>query len=140
MPNGMNKVLIVGNLGRDPEVRYTQSGTALLSFSVAASESYESKGERHERTEWITVVVWGKPGEALSKRLRKGSRVFVEGRLATRSWEDKQGQKRYSTEVVAANVIPTLDESAPPRANGDDDYVPSGTAEQRALGDDNIPF
>jgi single-strand DNA-binding protein len=106
MAEGLNRVLLIGNLGRDPELRFTQSGQAVLSLRLATNESFQNKdGVRQERTEWHSVTVWGKRGEGLNKVISKGSQMYIEGRLQTRSWEDKQGQKRYSTEVVATNVI-----------------------------------
>lgn len=107
MAEGLNRVILIGNLGQDPELRYTQSQMGVLSLRMATTESYfdNNTKERKERTEWHTVVVWGKRGEALHKLLSKGSRIAIEGRLQTRSWEDKQGNKRYSTEVNANNVI-----------------------------------
>lgn len=103
---GLNRVTLVGNLGAEPELRHTQSGQAVLNLRLAVSESWfdKERGERKERTEWVTVVLWGKRGEALAKILAKGSSVLIEGRLQTRSWE-QDGQKRYSTEVVATNVL-----------------------------------
>jgi single-strand DNA-binding protein len=107
MSEGLNRVILIGNLGQDPELRFTQSNQGVLSLRMATTESYfdNTTKERKERTEWHSVVVWGKRGEALNKILSKGSRICVEGRLQTRSWEDKQGGKRYSTEVVANNLI-----------------------------------
>ena len=107
MSEGLNRVILIGNLGQDPELRYTQSGQGVLSLRMATTESYfdNTTKERKERTEWHSVTVWGKRGEALNKILTKGSRICVEGRLQTRSWEDKQGSKRYTTEVVANNLI-----------------------------------
>jgi single-strand DNA-binding protein len=105
--NGLNRVTLIGNLGQDPELRFTQTQQGVLSVRMATTESYfdSNAKERKERTEWHTVVIWGKRGEALSKLLSKGSRVCVEGRLQTRSWEDKQVGKRYSTEINATNVL-----------------------------------
>ncbi len=105
MSEGLNKVLILGNLGADPELRVTAGGEAILKLRVATSESYLDKSNtRQERTEWHSVTMWGKRGEALSKFLKKGERIFVEGRLHTSSYE-KDGEKRYRTEVVATNLI-----------------------------------
>ncbi|MEX2208793.1 MAG: single-stranded DNA-binding protein [Myxococcota bacterium] len=105
---GVNKVIIVGNVGRDPEVRYTQSGRAVASFSVATSERFQDKdGQPQERTEWHRVVAWGRLAEICGEYLRKGKQVYVEGRLQTRDWEDKDGHKRYTTEVIA-NVMQML--------------------------------
>ena len=107
MAEGLNRVILIGNLGQDPELRFTQSQQGVLSLRMATTESFfdTNTKERKERTEWHTVIVWGKRGEALNKILSKGSRICIEGRLQTRSWEDKQGSKRYTTEVVANNVI-----------------------------------
>lgn len=101
----VNKVIIVGRLGADPEMKTISSGSAVTNFNLATSESWVDRdGQKQERTEWHRVVVWGKLAEICSQHLSKGRQVFVEGRLQTRSWEDQQGQKRYTTEVVANNV------------------------------------
>jgi single-strand DNA-binding protein len=107
MAEGLNRVILIGNLGQDPELRYTQSGQGVLSLRMATTESYfdNTTKERKEKTEWHSVTIWGKRGEALNKILSKGSRICVEGRLQTRSWEDKTGSKRYTTEIVANNLI-----------------------------------
>ena len=106
MADGLNKVLLIGNLGADPELSYTQSSQAVLKLRLATNESFVNKaGERQERTEWHRVVVWGKRAEALSKFLSKGRQLYVEGRLQTRSWEDKDGQKRFATDIVANEII-----------------------------------
>ena len=103
---GLNKVLIIGNLGADPEMRYTADGNALTSFRVAASRNYTTPdGERREETEWFSVVAWRKLAEQCSQFLQKGRRVYVEGRQRTRSWDAPDGQKRYRTEVVADRVL-----------------------------------
>lgn len=107
--SGVNKVIIVGRLGQDPEIRYTQGGSAVSNFSVATSENWTDKeGQKQERTEWHRVVVWGKAAENCAQYLGKGRQVFVEGRLQTRQWEDKDGNKRYTTEVIA-NTVQFLD-------------------------------
>ncbi len=107
MAEGLNRVLLIGNLGQDPELRFTQGGQAILRLRLATSESYVPKGssERQTRTEWHSVTVWGNRAEALHKILAKGRTVGIEGRLQHRSWEDQAGQKRTSTEVVASNVL-----------------------------------
>lgn len=103
---GINKVILIGNLGRDPELRYTQSGSAVANLSVATTRAYTNSrtNERVEETEWHRVVVWGKQAEHCNQYLAKGRQVYVEGRLQTRNYEDKDGIKRYSTEVVADTV------------------------------------
>jgi len=143
MPEGLNKVLLIGYLGADPEIRYTQSNQAVCRFRVATSESYQNKGgERQERTEWHQIVVWGKQAEIAHKYLAKGRQVYIEGRIQTRSWEDRDGKKRWSTEVVANRFLflggggrgekPAADlpEEAPPAVSegepfpADDDDIP----------------
>jgi single-strand DNA-binding protein len=100
----VNKVILVGRLGRDPETRYTGSGQAVSNFSVATDESYKDRnGERQKRTEWHKIVVWGKQAEIAQQYLKKGSLVFIEGRIQSREWQDKEGQKRTSFEIVANN-------------------------------------
>lgn len=106
MADGLNRVMLLGNLGADPELRMTPSGQAVLKLRLATSESYLDRNKvRQERTEWHSVVVWGKRAEALNKILSKGSRIFVEGGLRTSSYDDRDGNKRYRTEVVATNLI-----------------------------------
>lgn len=105
MAEGLNRAILVGNLGMDPELKFTQGGQAVLRIRLATTESYVGKtGERQERTDWHTVVVWGKRAEALNKILSKGRTIWVEGRIQTRSWEDKDGNKRYATEINATNI------------------------------------
>ena len=100
----VNKVILVGRLGRDPETRYTGSGQAVANFSVATDETYKDKaGERQKRTEWHKIVVWGKQAEIAQQYLKKGSLIFIEGRIQSREWQDKEGQKRTSFEIVASN-------------------------------------
>lgn len=106
MAGSLNKVMIIGNVGRDPEMRYTQNGTAITSFSVASGRRWTTpEGEQREETEWFNVVTWNKLAETASRYVTKGSRVYIEGRLQTRSWEGPDGQKRYRTEVIAQNMI-----------------------------------
>lgn len=100
----VNKVILVGRLGRDPETRYTSGGHAVANFSVATDESYKDRnGERQKRTEWHKIVVWGKQAEIAQQYLKKGSLVFIEGRIQSREWQDKEGQKRTAFEIVANN-------------------------------------
>jgi single-strand DNA-binding protein len=100
----VNKVILVGRLGRDPETRYTSGGQAVANFSVATDETYKDRnGERQKRTEWHKIVVWAKQAEIAQQYLKKGSLVFIEGRIQSREWQDKEGQKRTSFEIVATN-------------------------------------
>jgi single-strand DNA-binding protein len=102
----VNKVIILGRLGQDPELKYTPSGAAVCNFSLATSESWNDKatGQKQERTEWHRIVVWGKLAELCNQYLSKGRQAFVEGKIQTRSWEDKDGNKRYTTEIAANTV------------------------------------
>src|SRR6185503_648952 len=106
MADGLNRVMLFGNLGADPELKMTSGGQAVLKMRLATTESYLDRNkQRQEKTEWHSVVLWGKRAEALSKFLTKGSRLFVEGGLRTSSYDDKDGNKRYRTEVMASNII-----------------------------------
>ena len=139
----VNKVILVGNLGADPELRYTSGGQPVCDMRLATTRVWTGKdGNRNEDTEWHRVVVWGKQGENCKSYLSKGRQVYVEGRLQTRSWEDRDGNKRYTTEVVAQQVVflqggsrdrspdradspPPLDDfDAPPDGGGSDDDIP----------------
>jgi single-strand DNA-binding protein len=120
MARGLNKVMIIGNLGRDPEMRYTPSGKPVTSFSLASRRSWvSSAGERREETEWFNVIAWGGLAEICNQHLSKGQQVYVEGRLQTRSWEDDNGQRHFRTEVVANEMIILGDRSGY-NANSDD--------------------
>jgi single-strand DNA-binding protein len=102
---GVNKVILIGNLGKDPEVRYLEGGTAVANFTLATTETYKDKsGNRVEQTEWHNVVVWRGLAEIAEKYLKKGNQVYVEGKLRTRAWDDKDGVKRYTTEIIADNM------------------------------------
>jgi single-strand DNA-binding protein len=104
--SGVNKVILVGNLGADPTMRSTAGGTSVCNFNLATSERFTNKsGEREERTEWHRVVAWAKLAEICAEYLKKGKQVYIEGRLQTREWDDKEGNKRYTTEVVAQNMV-----------------------------------
>jgi single-strand DNA-binding protein len=105
MPDGLNRVEIIGNLGSDPEMRYTANGTAVTTFRVAVGRTYTVEGERREETEWFRVVAWNKLAELVQAHLTKGRKVYVEGRQSTRSWDGPDGQKRYMTELVANQVL-----------------------------------
>jgi len=103
---GVNKVILVGNLGSDPEVRKTSNQQSVTQFSLATSESWTNRdGERQEKTEWHRIVVWGKLADTCAKYLAKGRQVYIEGRLQTRSWETEQGQKKFTTEVIANQIL-----------------------------------
>lgn len=102
----LNKVMIIGNLGADPEMRFVPSGSPVTTFRIASSRTFATKeGGKHQETEWFTVVAWDKLGETCNQYLAKGRKAYVEGRLKTRSWDDKEGVKRYSTEIIASQVI-----------------------------------
>jgi len=106
MSRGLNKVMVIGHLGRDPEMRYTPSGRPVTTFSVATTRAWHSSdGERHEETEWFNVVAWGSLAEICNQHLRKGQQAFVEGRLQTRRWDDAEGKKHFATELVAKEII-----------------------------------
>lgn len=107
MARSVNKVILLGNLGKDPELRYTPSGQAVARFSLATSDRWRDKnsGEWQDRTEWHNVVCWAKLAETVGQYLTKGSSVYIEGRLQTRSWDDKEGKKHYSTEVIANEMV-----------------------------------
>ncbi len=104
---GVNKVILVGNLGADPEIRYSSTGTPVTTFRIATNENWLNRdsGEREQRTEWHRIVAFGKLGEICAEYLKRGKQVYVEGRLRTRSWEDRDGNKRWVTEVVATNIV-----------------------------------
>jgi single-strand DNA-binding protein len=154
MSDGLNRVMLIGNLGQDPELRFTTGGQAVLNLRIATNESYMNRdGERQDRTEWHSVIIWGKRGEGLNKVLSKGKQIFVEGRLQTRSWDDKQGNKRYTTEVVATEIVllggGNRGAGAGPGAGGARSYddQPAGNFERGGAerapemhGDDDIPF
>jgi single-strand DNA-binding protein len=142
----LNKVMIIGNLGADPELRTTTSGTAVCELRMATNESWFDKAsnERKERVEWHRVIVWGKSGENCAKYLSKGSKAFVEGRIQTREWNDKDGNKRHTTEIIA-NSVQFLDS----RGSGGGTSPQNGgkaAGEQKGGGgggqfdDDSIPF
>ncbi|MFT3839393.1 MAG: single-stranded DNA-binding protein [Myxococcaceae bacterium] len=156
MAGGVNKVILLGNLGRDPEVRFTPSGQAVANFTIATNESWTDKqGAKQERTEWHRIVVWGKLAELCGEYLKKGRQAFIEGRLQTREWTDKENKKNYTTEIVANSVQflgsgpgagsgkrdemgppPPGDDMAPPPSNG---FAGGGSPGPSGGGDD-IPF
>jgi len=154
MAAGVNKVILVGHLGADPDMRYTPSGQGVCELRLATSESWNDKnGQRQERTEWHRIVVWGKRAEVCSKYLSKGRQVFVEGRIQTRSYDDKEGIKRYMTEIIASDVqfLGGGKGEGGGRGRGDDSPPPPSDAEFGGYGggggggggggpDDDIPF
>ena len=126
----LNKCMIIGNLGRDPEMRYTPSGQAVTQFSVATNRNYrDPQGEWQSETAWFRVVVWGDQGERVAEYLRKGHKVYVEGRLQTRQWEDQSGNKRYTTELIANRVqsLERRDREGEPPFPGDGPGSSSGS-------------
>ncbi len=143
---GVNKVILIGNLGNDPDVRYTQAGAAVANISLATSDTWRDKetGNQQERTEWHRIVFFGRLAEIVSEYLRKGAKVYVEGRLQTRKWQDKEGHDRYTTEIVA-NEMQMLDSKG---NSGDVHQPPAKPAASRhsdaqadsAFVDDDIPF
>ena len=152
---GVNKAILIGNLGSDPEVKYTPSGVPVANVSLATNESWTDRnGERQERTEWHRLVFWRKLAEIVGQYLRKGSKVYVEGRIETRSWDDQNGQKRYTTEIVVNDMQmldsrgemegspagPPMPSAPPPEAGGGN---PGGSGVSPGGGtdaDDDLPF
>lgn len=148
MASGVNKVFLIGRLGQDPEVRYTPNGGAVANFSLATSESWNDKsGQKQEKTEWHRIVVWGKLGELCGQYLSKGRQAFIEGRLQTREWVDKEGQKKYTTEIVANNVqfLGSPGEKAASSHSAGNDFAPtpnfeSAVDEKSVMSDEEVPF
>ncbi|SPD74753.1 Single-stranded DNA-binding protein [uncultured Desulfobacterium sp.] len=137
---GVNKVILVGKLGRDPEVRYTPSGVTVAQFSIATSDEWKDKdtGEKQERTEWHRIVAWRRLGEICGEYLKKGSQVYVEGKLQTRQWEDRDGVKRYTTEIVAQNMQMLSPVNKAGRAEPYEPGIP--LEEPITIPEDDIPF
>jgi single-strand DNA-binding protein len=140
----VNKAILVGRLGRDPETRYTSGGQAVCNFTLATDESYRDRaGERQKRTEWHRIVVWGKQAEIAQQYLHKGSLIYVEGRIQTRQWDDREGQKRTTVEIIANNfrMLGGRAESAPPAAAEAEAPAASGDELPAAeISDEDIPF
>jgi len=140
----LNKVMLIGNLGKDPEVRYTASGQAVAGFSLATSEKFKGKsGEWEERTEWHNITLWGKLAEIAGEYLSKGKTVYIEGRLQTRKWQDKSGNDRYTTEIVGDKMQMLSPKGE--RRGGDVSSEPAtggggGSYEEPPFQDDDIPF
>ena len=142
----VNKVILVGNLGRDAELRYTPGGAAVATLNLATTEVWNDKqGQRQEKTEWHRIVLWGKQAESLQEYMTKGKQIYVEGRLQTRQWDDKDGNKRYTTEIKADRITLLggggggrgggMDRAASPVAVGGGDEPP-----MEPITDDDIPF
>ena len=153
MARGINKAIIVGNLGRDPEVRYTANGSAVANVTIATSESWKDKqsGERQERTEWHRVVFFGRLAEIAEEYLKKGSQVYIEGSIRTQKWQDKEsGQDRYTTEIVARDMQMLGSRGGEASGASDDDYSGAASSATASSGggasgrdpdlDDDIPF
>ena len=139
MSRGLNKVMIIGHLGRDPEMRYTPSGRPVTTFSVATSRSWKtSDGEQHSETEWFNVVAWGSLAEICKQYLSKGRQVYIEGRLQTRRWEDDDGNKRTTTEVVAKEMVMLGDRQRDKDKESDEDMPDSFSDEENV--EDEFPF
>jgi single-strand DNA-binding protein len=148
---GVNKVLLIGNLGKDPELRYTPGGQPVASFPIATTERWADKsGQRQERTEWHNIVVWGKLAELCNQYLKKGRSAYVEGRITTRSWDDRDGNKKYKTEIVATQIqflsggMPDNDGSMPQESSpvSDNTHYDQGpaVAGSAGIGEDDLPF
>ena len=139
MSRSLNKVMIIGHLGRDPEMRYTPSGRPVTTFTVATSRSWNTvDGERHSETEWFNIVAWGNLAEICKQYLTKGQQVYIEGRLQTRKWDDKEGNKHYTTEIVAQEMMMLGERKDSNHTNHGDEAaseeMPTGTDE------DEFPF
>jgi len=148
----VNKVILVGNLGRDAELRYTPGGAAVATLNMATTEVWNDKsGQRQEKTEWHRVVLWGKTAESLSEYLTKGKQIYIEGRLQTRQWDDKDGNKRYTTEIRSDRVVllggggrgGSMSGGGEPRggeSRGGGEFSGPGPEGSAPLTDDDIPF
>ena len=155
MARGINKVILVGNLGNDPDIRYTAGGAAVANISVATTDSWKDKesGEQQDRTEWHRVVFFGRLAEIVGEYLKKGSQVYLEGRLQTRKWQDKSGSDRYTTEIVANDMqmlggrggggaMGNNEQAPPPMSNNapSSNAAPAASAADNDFVDDDIPF
>ena len=141
----VNKVILVGNLGRDAELRYTPGGAAVATVNMATTEVWNDKsGQKQEKTEWHRVILWGKTAESLTEYLTKGKQIYVEGRLQTRQWDDKDGNKRYTTEIRGDRVVLLGGGSGGGRGRGSDAEAPARAASDaeapEPLTEDDIPF
>jgi len=143
MANGLNKAILIGNLGKDPELRYTPSGVAMATFSIATSETWTGKdGEKETRTEWHRIVAFRKLAEICGEYLSKGKQVYIEGRIQTREWEDKDGNKRYTTEILANQMLMLGGRDAGDSGRSEGPPAPEfpGTPGSGGADEDDIPF
>ncbi len=149
MAKDLNKTLLIGSLGTDPELRYTTQGTAIATFRMAVSRNWrDGEGNAHEETDWFTIVAFNRLAEICGQYLQKASRVYIEGRLQNRSWEDQSGEKRYRTEIVASDVIlldgrprePDERGALRPRDHDTQRGTPRGPGEMIGFGEEDIPF
>jgi single-strand DNA-binding protein len=142
MANSVNKVILVGRLGKDPEVKYTQAGVPVARFTLATDESWKDQsGEKQQRTEWHNIVAWRKLAEICGQYLNKGKLIYLEGRLQTRSWEDKEGNKRYTTEIQADNMVmlsARTDESRQEKSTAA--AASSNSGFEPEITDEDVPF
>ena len=143
---GVNKAILIGNLGRDPELRRTPNGASVVSFSIATTERWSSKsGEKQDRTEWHNIVAWNKLAELANQYLKKGRSVYIEGRITTRSWDDKDGNKKYKTEIIANRIqfLGGPSEAGPADFSSDEpgDTEPTSSVyEPNTAVEDDLPF
>jgi len=151
MAEGLNRAELIGHLGQDPEIKYTQSGAAVVNLSIATNERRKTDGQWEDYTEWHRAVVWGKTAESCNEYLRKGSQVYIEGRLQTRKWADRDGVDRYTTEINAQRVLFLSKQGNTGGGSyngggndgipsGGNDGIPSGDAPSGGSGDPDIPF
>lgn len=137
---GVNKVLLVGNLGKDPEVNYLEGNVAVAKFSLATSESYKRKdGETVDQTEWHNIVLWRGLAEVAGKYLKKGSRIYLEGKIKSRSWEDQNGVKKYITEIVGDNMV-MLDRRSDSDSSNSGSTPPASSSSSTSSNDEVMPF
>jgi len=139
MAKSLNKVMLIGNLGKDPELRYTANGVAVASFSIATSESWKDQdGNMQERTEWHNIIAWRKLGEICAEWLKKGKKVFIEGKIQNRNYDDKNGVKRYITEIVAESLI--MLDGAPKQASSSETPESQPAVSGPAQNESDLPF
>ena len=141
MSSSVNKVILVGRLGKDPELKYTQGGTPVVRFSLATDETWKDQsGEKQQRTEWHNVVAWRKLAEICGQYLNKGKLVYIEGKVQTRNWEDKDGNKRSTTEIVADNMVMLSGKADDSRTERSAPAAASDSGSEPHITDEDIPF